>query len=158
MVQIFTFVDYFNQRLFCFWPEFIEKSTLALTFELQNSPVIFAIGYPLKINQLKTFQKLTLTSFTSAKILSDAIPTISIVLNLAGGRVQNSGAVYPEITEKKKIKNDILSFGYLDSPSYNELHFWNIMIEDVVKSFFPVFKLHFRLAGTCRERLFAEKR
>lgn len=97
---------------------------------------------------MKTFQKLTLTSFTSAKILSEAIPTISIVLNLAGGRVQKSGAVYPEIAEKKKIKNDILSFRYLDSLSYDELYFQNIMIEDVVKSIFPVFKLYFRLAGT----------
>ena len=91
----------------------------------------------------ENFQKLTLTSFTSAKILSDAIPTISIVLNLAGGRVQNSGAVYPDITEKKKIKNDILSFGYLDSSSNDELHFQNIMIEDVVKSIFRCLKFIF---------------
>jgi len=60
---------------------------------------------------MKISQKLTLTSFTSAKILSEAIPIISIVRILAGGSVQYSGAVYPETTQKnKKIENDILFF------------------------------------------------
>ena len=70
------------------------------------------------------------------------MPIISIVRILAGGKVQYSGAVYPEIREKNEnIENVIFFFPfYLDSRSYDELTFENMMIEDVVKSIIAVLK------------------